>query len=105
MSHRQRRRKVEAVMPRQTDTERRLDALEQRLDRIDQTGTRGTEAVRVQLSNQATDLVALSGRLDKIDEKLDSAARIRFNQYIGLALALLPIYVLLFLTLFHVKPA
>lgn len=92
-------------MPRQTDTERRLDALEQRLDRIDQTGTRGTEAVRVQLSNQATDLVALSGRLDKIDEKLDSAARIRFNQYIGLALALLPIYVLLFLTLFHVKPA
>lgn len=105
MSHRQRKHKAQAVMPRQTDTERRLDALEQRLDRIDQTGTRGTEAVRVQLSNQATDLVALSGRLDKIDEKLDSAARIRFNQYIGLALALLPIYVLLFLTLFHVKPA
>lgn len=105
MSHRHRKHKEQAVMPRQTDTERRLDALEQRLDRIDQTGTRGTEAVRVQLSNQATDLVALSGRLDKIDEKLDSAARIRFNQYIGLALALLPIYVLLFLTLFHVKPA
>lgn len=105
MSHRPRKRKAQAVMPRQSDTERRLDALEQRIDRIDQTGTRGTEAVRVQLSNQATDLVALSGRLDKIDEKLDSAARIRFNQYIGLALALLPIYVLLFLTLFHVKPA
>ena len=105
MSHRPRKRKAQAVMPRQSDTERRLDALEQRIDRIDQTGTRGTEAVRVQLSNQATDLVALSGRLDKIDEKQDSAARIRYNQYIGLSLALLPIYVLLFLTLFHVKPA
>lgn len=91
-------------MPRQTETERRLDAIEQRLGWLDEHGTRGVDALRAQVTNQTTDIVEINARLDKIDTKLDSAARVRGNQYIGFAMALLPIYVLLFLSLFHVTP-
>lgn len=92
-------------MPRQTDTERRIEAVERRLDFIDVNGTRGVGEIQSQLTNQATDIGQLAGRLDAIDAKLDNAARMRLQQYVGLAMALLPIYVLLFLSLFHVKPA
>jgi hypothetical protein len=56
------------------------------------------------MTNQTADIAELSGRVEKIDGKLDSAAKQRLSQYVGLAMALLPIYVLLFLSLFHVKP-
>lgn len=78
--------------------------IERRLHDMDVNGTRGVIALTTQVANQAADIQALMGRLDKIDAKLDSAARIRLNQYVGVGLALLPIYVLLFLSLFHVSP-
>lgn len=90
---------------RPSDIERRLEALEQRMAWLDEHGTRGVDSLRVQVSNQTTDIAGISGRLDAIEVKIDSAARVRFNQYIGIGLALLPIYVLLFMSIFHVTPA
>lgn len=99
------RRKAQALMANSSDIERRLDTLESRMAWLDEHGTRGVDSLRAQVSGQTADIGELKGRLDKIDGKIDSASRQRMSQYIGLAMALLPIYVLLFLTLFHVKPA
>jgi len=92
-------------MPRQTDIERRIDTLERRLTELDNSGTRGVIALTTQVANQSADIVAVNGRLDKIEEKLDSVARVKLSQYLGFAMALMPVYVLLFLTVFHVRPA
>lgn len=105
MLHRYRRRRARQAMPRQTDIERRIDALERRLTELDNSGTRGVIALTAQVANQSADIVAVNGRLDQIQEKLDSAARVRLSQYLGFAMALMPVYVLLFLTVFHVRPA
>lgn len=87
------------------DIERRLSQVEQRLNWLDEHGTRGVDGLRAQVTNQTTDIVEINGRLDKIEVKLDSAARVRSNQYIAYIISLLPIYVLLFMSLFHVTPA
>lgn len=92
-------------MPSQAEIERRLHSLEQRLDYIDTNGTRAQTALSVQVSNQTSDIAEIRAKVDGIDTKLDSAARVRINQYVGIAVALLPIYVLLFMSLFHVTPA
>jgi tetrahydromethanopterin S-methyltransferase subunit G len=92
-------------MPRPTEVDRRLNAIEHRLDYIDTTGTRGTISLTTQVTNQGTDIAEIRQRIDGMDAKLDSAARMRVNQYIGFVMAILPIYVLLFMSLFHVTPA
>lgn len=82
-----------------------MSQVEQRLNWLDEHGTRGVDGLRAQVTNQTTDIVEINGRLDKIEVKLDSAARVRSNQYIAYIISLLPIYVLLFMSLFHVTPA
>lgn len=92
-------------MPRPTEIERRLNSLEQRVDYLDANGTRAQGVLGAQVANQTADIAEIRAKIEAIDTKLDSAARVRVNQYVGIAVALLPIYVLLFLSLFHVAPA
>jgi hypothetical protein len=82
-----------------------MSDLEARITDIDRNGTRSTIGLTSQVANQGADIAEISGKLKEIDAKLDSAARVRFSQYVGFAMALLPVYVLLFLALFHVTPA
>lgn len=98
-------RKARQAMPHPTEIQRRLDALEQRINYIDTNGTRAQGILSTQVANQTSDIAEIRAKVDGIDNKLDSAARVRINQYVGIAVALLPIYVLLFMSLFHVTPA
>lgn len=98
-------RKARQAMPRPIEIERRLSAIEQRIDYIDNNGTRAQVGLSTQVANQTSDIAEIRAKVGEIDTKLDSAARVRLNQYVAIAVALLPIYVLLFLSLFHVTPA
>lgn len=91
-------------MARYREIVKRLDLLEQRLTWLDEHDTRGVTGLRVQLQEQAKDIATNTAALATISTKLDSAAQARRQQYLSIALALLPIYVLLFLSLFHVSP-
>ena len=71
---------------------------------LDEHDTRGVAALRVQLTGQAKDISDNTVALAGISVKLDSAVSARRQQYLSIGLALMPIYVLLFLSLFHVSP-
>lgn len=99
-----RKSKAAVAVPRNNDIAKRLDQLEARIAWLDEHGTRGVEGLRVQLGEQAKDIAATTTAVASISTKLDGMATIRRQQIAGAALALLPIYVLLFMALFHVQP-
>lgn len=86
------------------ETLRRLAAIERRLDWIDQNDTRGVPGLRLQLSEQAKDITQNTAALEVIKGKIDNIAAQRRQQYVSVGLALLPVYILLFLTVFHIAP-
>lgn len=90
---------------RNSDLARRIETLEQRVVWLDEHDTRGVQGLRVQLQEQQVDTAANTAKLTSIDAKIDALRQQRGQQYTYLALSLLPIYVLLFLALFHVTPA
>lgn len=73
------------------DTARRMAEVERRLEWMDQHGTRGIDAIKGQLSEQATDI-------SKIEAKLDGIQRaIAVRQTVIYFALLAPVYVLLFI--------
>lgn len=86
------------------DIERRIDKVEQRLTWLDEHGTRGVQALQVQITEQAKDITDNTARLAAISAQIDAQGSARRQQFVMIALSLLPIYVLLFLSLFHVTP-
>lgn len=91
-------------MANNKDIERRLTAVEQRLAWLDEHGTRGVQVLQVQITEQAKDIVENTTRLATISAQIDQMGNARRQQFIMISLSLLPIYVLLFLSLFHVSP-
>lgn len=87
------------------DIDKRIDKIEQRLEWLDEHGTRGVQVLQVQITEQAKDITDNTARLAAISAQLDAQGSARRQQFVMIALSLLPIYVLLFLSLFHVSPA
>lgn len=87
------------------DIDKRIDKIEQRLEWLDEHGTRGVQVLQVQITEQAKDLAENTVRLASIATQIDAQGSARRQQFVMIALSLLPIYVLLFLSLFHVSPA
>lgn len=83
------------------DTARRLDQLEHRVDWLDQHGTRGVEAIRIQLTEQARDIGTIEQRVTDVHTILDAMRSTRIGTFIAYALAIIPVYVLLFLSVIH----
>lgn len=86
------------------DIDKRIDKIEQRLEWLDEHGTRGVQVLQVQITEQAKDITENTARLAAISAQLDAQGSARRQQFVMIALSLLPIYVLLFLSLFHVSP-
>lgn len=80
-----------------TDVRRRLTEAERRIDWLDQHGTRGMEALRVQMTEQAKDLGSIGQSVTDIHSILDDLRSNRTRAFIAFLLAILPIYVLLFM--------
>lgn len=84
-----------------SDTKRRLSQVEQRLDWLDQHGTRGVEGIRIQLTEQAHDIGTIEQRVTDVHAILDAMRSTRIGTFIAYALAIIPVYVLLFLSVTH----
>ena len=80
------------------DTRRRITEVERRIDWLDQNGTRGFEAMRAQLAEQAKDLETIDRRIGDVHNLLDDMRAGRMRTFAAYALAIMPIYVLLFLS-------
>ena len=87
------------------DIEKRVDKVEQRLAWLDEHGTRGIQGLQVQIAEQAKDIIDNTARLAAISAQIEAQSSARRQQFVMIALSLLPIYALLFLSLFHVSPA
>lgn len=85
-----------------SDTRRRLSAVEQRLGWLDEHGTRGVDGLRVQIVEQAKDLGKVEQHLAEMSTKLDGLRSGRAAQFGAYALAIIPVYVLLFLSVFGI---
>lgn len=101
---RPRKRKRAQAVANLRDIDKRIDKIEQRLEWLDEHGTRGVQVLQVQITEQAKDIVENTARLASISAQLDAQGSARRQQFVMIALSLLPIYVLLFLSLFHVSP-
>lgn len=100
-----RKRKAQGTVANLRDIDRRVDKLEQRIVWLDEHGTRGVQVLQVQITEQAKDITDNTARLAAISAQIDAQSSARRQQFVMIALSLLPIYVLLFLSLFHVSVA
>lgn len=91
-------------MTTRRETDRRLHDLEQRIAWLDEHGTRGVQGLQIQLQEQGKDIAEATVGLAAVGSKIDALSANRLQQYVTIGLALLPVYVLLFLSLFHVTP-
>ena len=101
---RPRKRKRAQAVPNLRDIDKRVDRIERRLAWLDEHGTRGVQVLQVQIAEQAKDIAEGTARLAAISAQIEAQASARRQQFVMIALSLLPIYVLLFLSLFHVTP-
>jgi hypothetical protein len=90
-------------MLRNSDLARRIDAAEKRIDWLDTHGTRGVEAIRIQITELANDIGQHSGLITALSGKLDTIAGRGWQRFLAYALAILPVYVLLFLAVTQAK--
>ncbi len=86
------------------DLARRIAAAEDRITRLDEHGTRGVDSIKVIQAEQARDLGKIEAQVAAVSVKLDGITSRQWQRLVGFALAVLPIYVLLFLAVFGVKP-
>lgn len=86
-----------------SDTRRRLQVLETRIDWLDQHGTRGVDSIRVQLVEQAKDIGALGQQIAEVGVKVSQADGARWQRFTAYAIAILPVYVLLILAIIKAK--
>lgn len=82
---------------------RRMTALEQRMDFIDQHGTRGVEGIRQVQVSQAGDLGEIKASVQLVTNKVESIVVGSWRRSLSFAVAVAPLYILLFLSVFHVK--
>lgn len=76
---------------------RRLTAVEQRVAWLDEHGTRGVDGIRIQLTEMAKDYGQAEGAIKVLSDKLDVITGRGWQRFMAYGLALLPVYVLLFL--------
>lgn len=86
-----------------SETRRRIAAVEHRLDWLDEHGTRGVDSLRIQLTEQAKDIAAICVQVEQIGNKVGQADSARWQRFAAYALAIIPVYVLLILTVVKVK--
>ena len=82
---------------------RRVSEVESRLQWLDEHGTRGVDAIRAAQQSQATDLGEIKGQIMQLGGKVDSLSGTQWPRVLGFAAVVAPIYILLFLAVFHVK--
>lgn len=82
---------------------RRMTAIERRMDFIDQHGTRGVEGIRQVQVSQATDLGEIKASVQGMQNKVESISQNSWRRSVSFAIAVAPLYILLFLSVFHVK--
>lgn len=80
------------------DTRRRVTAVERRLDWLDEHGTRGVDGIRIQLTEQAGDIAAVQQSVKDLAASIQQTAASRVRTFAAYLLAILPVYVLLWLT-------
>lgn len=86
-----------------SDLARRIAAVENRLDWLDEHGTRGVDGLRIQMVEQAKVSGALCEQMKQVDTKLTQIDGARWQRFTAYALAILPVYVLLFLAIMKSK--
>ena len=87
-----------------SECRRRWDELGSRIAWLDEHGTRGVEVIRVQLLEQAKDLGAIGSTCDTLAAKLDEQTSSKWARFAAYAIAIIPLYVLLFLAVFAHAP-
>jgi len=83
----------------ETDLTRRVTVLENRLDYLDQHGTRGVGVIQVQLMEMSKDIGKVEHQLGQQQKSIDAVRSGRWATFTAYAIALLPLYILLFIAI------
>lgn len=97
---------------RTSDLDRRLTVVEEKLIYIDQYGTRGVGTVQTQMADVKADMAKLEASMETfktstaasladLKKSVDGRDRSRWQVLGGYVVALIPVYILLFLTVGH----
>lgn len=87
-------------MASRAELDRRVTGLENRLAWLDEHGTRGVDGIRLQIKDIAEDIGKVDARTEELGKKVDARFANGWQRFLAYGLALLPIYVLLFLAVF-----